>query len=190
MSTGADQPSDLITQIEGIDLLAPDELAAVKKIGTTEDAVAIQAALTQEGVGDSEDLRTLLASATVPERIKYGLFGNATVRSILIRDANRIVLQCVLKNPRLSPTEVEEFVKNSQISDFVLRELSNSNKWMKSYSMKYLMTVNPRTPSDIALKWLRYLKESELKKIARSKQLPQLIATTAKKRLLDMGKGG
>jgi len=54
-------------------------------------------------------------------------------------------------------------------------------EWMRYYSVKYNLVCNPKTPPDIALKWLRHLNDGDIKKIGRSKNIPQLIATSAQK---------
>jgi hypothetical protein len=96
-----------------------------------------------------------------------------------------MIQQFVLKNPKLAQSEVETFAKNPQIAEGVIRTISDSKKWMKSGNLRYIVVTNPKTPGDIALKWLRYLPLSDLRKIAKSKNLPQLIAVTAKKRVAE-----
>jgi len=147
-------------------------------------AVAAQPTLMREG--DSGDLRNLIIKATIPEKIKFALFGNSTCRALLVRDHNRMIQQFALRNPSLQLREIEEFSHDTNMSEHVLRSISENPAWAKSYTIKYNLVTNPKTPGDVALKWLRYLNQPELKKISRSKSIPQLIAVTAKKRLGEM----
>lgn len=144
-----------------------------------------QAAAQEEG---SKDLRSQIAEMTTGQKIKLALWGNSLCRMLLILDTNRMIQQFVLKNPKLTMSEVEGFAKNTQVSEWVLRGISDSKIWMKNQNLKYILVTNPKTPGDISLKWLRYLTVVDLRKIAKSKNLPQLVAVTARKRLADLDK--
>lgn len=137
---------------------------------------------------ETDDIRTRLSKMSLPERLKTAMFGNGVARALLIRDPNRLISLAVLKNPKLQSSEVEDYGKNPNLSEHVLRAIASSQEWMKSYSLKFSVVTNPKTPQDVALKWLRYLNQPELKRLARSKSIPQLVAVTAKKRLADMDK--
>lgn len=135
---------------------------------------------------ESGDIRSQLRDMGIPQKVKLAMFGNATCRMLLISDSNRLVQEAVLKNPQIQEREVHEFAKNSNVSDNVLRRISDSKTWMKSYIIKLNLVLNPKTPQDISLKWLRYLRQPDLKRIGGSKNIPQVIATAAKKRIADM----
>jgi hypothetical protein len=132
------------------------------------------------------DIRSRIRDMKLPQKMKLAMFGNSVCRSLLIFDANRLIQEAVLKNPQLQVTEVENFVKNSNCPEHVLRNISANKTWMRGYLIKVSFVLNPKSPSDLALKWMIHLRRTELRKIAQSKNLPQIIATTAKKRLSDM----
>ncbi|RMG42429.1 MAG: hypothetical protein D6719_06455 [Candidatus Dadabacteria bacterium] len=147
------------------------------------------AELQKEGAdSDNTDLRFLLNDMNLAEKLKIAMFGNAACRSLLINDPNKMIQLAVLKNPKMQFTEVEEFSKNKNLSDLVLRAISDNKTWAKEYSIKHNLVFNPKTPPDISLKWLRYLRKNDLKKAAKSKDIPNLIAVSAKKRLVEMEK--
>lgn len=148
------------------------------------EAVAKDADLTKESA--VVDIRAQLGAMKIGDKIKAALLGNSICRGLLITDSNKIIQQCVLRNPRLALPEVENFSKNTNVGDAVLRHIASSKNWMKYYSVKVNIVSNPKTPGDLALKWLRYINKPELKRLSKSKSVPQLIATTAKKRLVDM----
>lgn len=136
----------------------------------------------------SDDLRQVLLKAKLPQKVKLALLGNATCRALLIRDSNKIIQQCVLKNPRLQTTEIEEFAKNSNLSEFVLRSIGVNSQWMRNYSLKYAITFNPKTPQDVSIKWVKFLNTVDLRKLAKSKNVPSVIAVTARKRIAESEK--
>lgn len=134
---------------------------------------------------DNMDIRVRISKMRMPEKIKLAMFGNASCRALLINDPNRLIQLSVLKNPKLRIHEVEEFVKSTNLSDVTIRRIADTGEMMKSYRVKLSLVTNPKTPGDVALKWLRYINNADLKKLARSKSISALVSTTARKRLAD-----
>ena len=129
------------------------------------------------------DIRTQIAEAELPEKVKLAMFGTAVARGLLIRDANKLVQQAVLKNPKLTPQEIESFAKSPNVSEQVLRLIADSRVHMKSSEVKLAIVKNPKTPVDIALKWLRYLQKPDIKDISRSRNVSNVVSTSAKRLL-------
>lgn len=191
---------EVLERAKAFSELLPEDLAAAEAIVAapteqdipeplTVDVPPVAAPQPLPQVDESaKDIRAQIAEMTMPQKIKLALFGNSICRGLLILDTNRMIQQFVLKNPKLQQSEVEAFAKNPQLSEWVLRSIADSKTWMKSPSLKYTIVTNPKTPGDVSLKWLRYLNEPDLRRISKSKNLPQLIAVTAKKRLSEMEK--
>ncbi len=132
---------------------------------------------------ETPDIRTQIANAGLSEKTKLAMFGSAIARGLLIRDPNKLIQQSVLKNPKLTGQEVEAFAKNANLSEQVIRLIAESRVHMKSKEIKIAIVRNPKTPVDIAMKWLRYLQNPEIKEIARSKSVSSVIANAAKRLL-------
>ena len=164
-------------------LREPSEIAAPKAVS----GIALKEHLSESEIGD---LRTQISRANLTEKVKLAMFGNQTCRLLLINDPNKTIQMSVLKNPKLRANEVEDFTKSKNMSDLVLRTISENKSWMKSYAIKENLVFNPKTPGDIGLKWLRYLNPPELKQASKSRDVPQLISVTAKKRLAEIQKKG
>ena len=196
---------EIVMQLaEGQDLPAEDRAAVERIVGEIESqqppqplalepspemaAASVSPAATGAPKADesSEDIRVQIGKMSVPEKVKVALLGNSTCRQLLIRDPNRMVQLIVLQNPRMTPGEIEEFSKNANLSDAVLRAIADNKNHVKSYTVKVHLVMNPKTPIDVSLKWLPHLRVGELRKIAKSKNLPQVIATAARKRVEDM----
>ena len=133
---------------------------------------------------NDSDIRQRLANMKLSDKVKLALLGNSVARGLLVFDSNKLIQRCLFKNPRLTLPEVEGFSKCTSLDKNVLRLISESKEWMRYYSVKVNITCNPKTPGDVGIKWLRFLNEPELRKISKSKQVPQLIANTAKKRVM------
>jgi hypothetical protein len=143
--------------------------------------------IAEEGEIDEEKTRNLAAvikTLKLSERVKLAIFGNQTARGLLIRDSYRQIPLLVLQNGKLTESEVAEFAKNPNLDEQIFRNIAQSSNWMKSPAVKFNLVSNPKTPVDVSLKWIKYLQGRELKVLSRSKSIPQIIATQAKK-LMD-----
>jgi len=136
-----------------------------------------------ENEEEEKNLYALISDMKLPEKIKLAMLGGKPARSILIRDTNRQVQMFVLQNPKLSDNEINEYARNTNLDDGVLREIGKNSTWMKNYSVKHGLVCNPKTPIDISIRWLKYLKEKDLRMIAKSKNIPRVIGTQANKLL-------
>lgn len=181
-SPDSPSPRDLRAELSGETSLEDREVLKRAETAT------VPAEVLREGGEPSGDIRTLLQQMSLPEKVKAAMFGNSTCRGILITDSQRMIQEAVLKNPQLQEREVLEYARNPNVTDSVLRRISDSKQWSANYLLKYHLVLNPKTPQDIAMKWVRYLRQSDLKKVARSKNIGQVIANAAKKRLNEMQK--
>jgi hypothetical protein len=118
------------------------------------------------------------------------LLGNQIARAILIRDTNRQIAQFVLSNPRITDTEILEFSKNANLDESVLRSIATCEEWMKHYSVKLGILSNPKTPVDISIKWIKYLQSKDLRGLAKSRGVPQVIVSQCRKLLETRQKHG
>jgi hypothetical protein len=118
---------------------------------------------------------------SVAEKVKLASLGNRETRGILLRDANRVVSMAAITNPRITDGEVEMIANNRACNEDVLRVIYNNREWTKRYPVKKALVKNPKTPMSIALRYLSTLRESEVKEIARDKNVPSGIQTHAKK---------
>ena len=131
-------------------------------------------------VSERVSINKQIMTLTVAEKIKLAMLGNKEARSILIKDANKLVSTAVFNNPRISDPEVVDAVKSRNISEEVLRIISNNRAWLRNYQVKCGLVNNPKTPLGIALKLINHLTIKDLKNLANSKNVPNVISTAAK----------
>ena len=141
----------------------------------------------EEEVGGN-DIRNQISKMTMAEKIKTAMFGNSIARGLLIMDPNRMIQEFVLKNPQLRPEEVQDFARNPNTPKNVLRSISEKNTWMKEYPLKHAIVCNPKTPPDISLKWVRFLNQSDLKKLNSSRNIPSVLRQAIGKMLKKAAK--
>lgn len=130
---------------------------------------------------DSETLYQMIANLKLPGKLKLAMLGNKAARAILIRDKNKQVPLFVLQNPKITEPEILEFAGNPHMEDRVLRVIANNSQWMKDYALKQAICNNPRSPVDVSMKWLKHLRDKDLRDLGRSKGIPQVIATQSRK---------
>lgn len=175
-------------------VLASDEGAGcrgeLELVRAGRDAVSLPDALTAEREGEEPksvqktepvDMFARIRDMTIPQKIKLAMFGNKSARGILIRDRNKQVPLFVLHNPRLGEEEVVEFARNTNLDELVFRAIMHNSTWMKNYSVKVNLVSNPKVPIDISLRWVKYLHDAELRMLAKSKNVPQVIASQCRK---------
>ena len=116
----------------------------------------------------------------VGQKIKLALLGNREARAILVKDPNRIVSRAVLKNPRITDTEVVQIAQSKIVSDEILREISEGRKWTRLYQVKLALVTNPKTPPHISIGLLKQLREFDLRNLRWNKNVSGVVATAVK----------
>lgn len=162
--------------------LSAQEQLQVAQIGTEEDTLVLPEELTdEEQEEEPTNIYQIIAEMTVPEKIKLALTGNKVARGLLIRDPQKQIALFVLQNPQFGEGEALDVAKNPNTDDTILRHVANNPNWMKPYSMKLAVCGNAKTPLDVSLRWLKHLKDRDLGRLAKSKDIPQVVGTQAAK---------
>ena len=149
-------------------------------------AIKLPNELLEEGRRElSEDERKSLSveilQMTVSEKIKLALLGNKEARTILVRDSNKMVSSAVIKSPKIQEDEVVKIAQMRNVSDDVLRIISQNKDWTKTYAVKRALVENPKTPVSASFRFLSMLRESDIKSIARSKNVPSAVSAQARR---------
>ena len=122
-----------------------------------------------------------IAHMSVAERVKTAFTGGREERSILIRDAAKVVQNAVLSSPKLTEPEVENFASAKNLHDNVLREISRNRRFIKNYAVQRNLVNNPKTPLEISLALVRNLMVYDLKSLQRSRGVSETIRSVAQK---------
>lgn len=170
----------VIEEIEGL-LSAPP---AEKKEGQ-KSSEELAEALKKEGnkEADEGNIYKAIKEMSMGQKIKLALSGNKSSRELLVKDANKIISLAVLKNPRISEDEVMKVANTKGTPEDLLRQIARNKEWIKNYSIKMGMISNPKTPLAISIKLIDTLYENDLHKIAKSKNVPSALASTARRKL-------
>ncbi len=130
---------------------------------------------------DRETLIEKINRMTVVEKIKAALTGNLETRSILIRDANKMISRAVLQSPKISDTEAEGYAAAKNVSEEVLRLIAANRKFMKTYVVVRALVNNPRAPIDVTLHLIPRINDRDLKGLSLNRNVPDVIRGMAAK---------
>ncbi|MEE9278726.1 MAG: hypothetical protein V3V67_00995 [Myxococcota bacterium] len=172
-----------------LDLDDPDDLPPELTYDPDEDDEDEDEGLPDEGEEEKyRSLQSLLQGMNVMEKIKLARLGNAEARGLLVRERNKLVATAAIRSPKIKESEVVAFARSRNLHDEVIRIISQSREWTKSYPVKLALTTNPKTPPPTAIKLLNYLTDRDLKTIMRSRDVPGPVSTQARRLLSRKGK--
>ena len=129
-----------------------------------------------------------ILTMSIAEKLKLALRGNKDARTILIRDASKLIRRFVMQNPRLSDAEVIAIARNRSSDDELLRVIVERREWMRNYQVRLALVTNPKTPLAVALRQLPTLGERDLRMLAKSRNVPQTVVAQARRLVLAMGR--
>lgn len=115
------------------------------------------------------------------EKVRLALLGTKEERAILIRDANKSIASLVLKSPKLTEPEMENFSQMRNLDGDLLRQMTMSRDFIKKYTVVLTLVRNPKTPSAAAINLLKLLRDFDLRNVHRDKEIPEIIRRQAKR---------
>lgn len=141
----------------------------------------------EEGQEQLEDkfrpLFQQLADMTVAEKIRRAMLGTREERLLLIREQNKVVSSAAARSPMLQEPDVAQVARSRGVTDDVLRIIAMTPEWMKSYQIKRNLVENPKTPIAISQRLVTHLREADLRKLARNKNISGAVRTQVKRHL-------
>ncbi|HEU4950591.1 MAG TPA: hypothetical protein VFT46_01500 [Holophagaceae bacterium] len=155
--------------------------------GTPEEIV--QAIKAFEGEEVNLSVAKRIARLRTNQKIMLAIKGGKEERTILIREANRLIQENVIRNGRITEGEVAFIANMRTIHEGVLRIISMNREWMKKYTIVKALVYNPRTPLPVAMSNLKRLNEFDMKLMQRDKNIPEVLRREAK-RYLESKKDG
>jgi ATP-dependent protease HslVU (ClpYQ) ATPase subunit len=118
------------------------------------------------------------------QKLRLTLVGNAAARAILVRDSNKVVQHAAIASPTMTEAEAVGIAFSKEVSEDVLRFIGNNRRdWLRNYELKRALIFNPKTPVGISLSLLAHLRDSDLKTLARSRNVGSAIKAAAAQRI-------
>jgi hypothetical protein len=116
-----------------------------------------------------------------PEKVRVALLGGKEERTILIRDPSRQIASLVLRNPKITDSEMDAYAQMRNLDGQILREMAENRTFIKRYTVVHSLVKNPKVPSPTALNLLKLLRDMDLKNLERDRNIPELIRRQAKR---------
>ncbi len=113
--------------------------------------------------------------------------GNREVRTILLRDPNKLVQLAVIQSSRITEGEIAKVALSRTAPQEVLQYIYNNRQLVKNYQIKVNLVNNPKMPVAVSMRFLSSLRSAEVKAVAKNKNVPQGLATAAKKLMEKKG---
>jgi hypothetical protein len=155
--------------------LAPDEVEALAEERGESEAAA------NESEGPAKNIQALLIKMTASQRVRWAQIGNREVRSYLMRDSNKMVAAAAIKNPRVTEQEILTTATSRSVNDEVIRVISRSREWTRSYQVRLNLVNNPKCPLPMAMRFLRTLRSHDIKALSKSKNVSAALSTVARR---------
>jgi hypothetical protein len=128
-------------------------------------------------------LHAKLAQMTVSQKIRAATLGSSGERLILVRDPNRLVATAAVKSPLMRENEAAQISASRAVSDDVLRQIALNREFVRSYQVKINLVMNPRTPLTFATRLIPHLRDSDLRILAKSKNVSASIGQAVRQQL-------
>jgi hypothetical protein len=152
--------------------------------GSMEAAKAAEAEAEQKRLSITQQVMKL----SIAKKIEWAnKKGNKEVRTILLRDPSKLVQLAVIQSPRITENEIAQVALSRTAPVDVLSYIYNNRMLLKNYTIKVNLVNNPKVPVAVSMRFLSTLRGAEVKAIAKSKNVPQGLATAARKLLEKKG---
>jgi len=117
---------------------------------------------------------------SVSEKIKLATLGNKEARTLLLRDANKLVCVAAATSPRMTEGEILTLATSRTTNSDVLRYIYTNRDFVRVYAMRLALAKNPKVPLPTALRFLVTLQERDIRDLARDRNVPQTVMAQAK----------
>ncbi len=191
---GLDLPDDNPHDPETREVSVSEAEAALRAV-LGDDLGEFARSLVEESDNDDEieadssvNLHALIQQMSIFQKVKLARLGNKEARGLLIRDRNKVVAVAAVSSPKVTDNEAVAFSQSRNICDEVLRMISTNRSWTRNYQVKLALVSNPKCPQAAAMKFLNFLQDPDLRHLMKSKDVPQVISTHARRILMKKGK--
>ncbi len=142
---------------------------------------AVEGEAEAAGGGPRGTVADRLDRLTVAEKIARATSGDREVRMALLRDVNKSLHACVLRNPRIGLDEVQWAAKLTTLSLDALKLIAEHKEWGANATVCTALVRNPKTPLPIALRLLDRVPIAEVRSIAKGGARDALVHAARKR---------
>lgn len=192
--TTPDENSEDVDKLDNPDELSDEDAEAAVAALLGDEYAHLAKQMCSEGNESPEDeeldgnLFAAIQKMTVMQKIKLARSGGKEARGLLLRDRNKVVYTSVIMSPKITDHEIVTISNNRNSPEEVLRIISRKRDFTKHYQVKLGLARNTKTPPSVAMKFLNYLQDKDLKAMMKSRDVSSVISTQARRLLSKKGK--
>jgi hypothetical protein len=125
-----------------------------------------------------------IKNMSVKDKMLLASKADKAERAVLLRDLNASVARLLIRNPRISESEIAQMAKDFAAPADVLEMVAKNRKWIQNPDIRLAIVKNPRTPTPLAVAQLNYLQVKDLAVLAKSQNIRETVKNEAFKILL------
>lgn len=129
-------------------------------------------------------LHAAISQMTVTQKIRRAILGTSAERMLLVRDTNRLVAAAAASSPQLNENDAARIASSRNVSEDVLRIISQNRSFTRSYQVKLNLITNPKTPFTFSARMIPHLRDNDLRALAKSKNVPANVQTAARQQMI------
>lgn len=118
---------------------------------------------------------------SVAEKVLLAFRGDRMVRMLLVRERNKLVCSAAMRNPRMTPNEVESIAGMRNVEEEVLRIIAMRREWMSKYPIMSAIVRNPKAPVGLVVPLINRLVLRDLKGLKDDKGVSEIVRLTARR---------
>jgi hypothetical protein len=147
------------------------EPASEASLPSTQETPSVQG----EPRARAKTLHEQLREMTVTEKAMLAMRANLAERRLLIQDQNPKIQEFLMRNPKLTESEITWIARNPMTAIPILLNIFQHKEWMSKDAIRQGILTNPKTPAHMILDRIPYLSAADLIKMHQAKNLRQDI---------------
>ena len=166
---------------EAIDLsLSDDAIVDLLEKAPDNDAPATLPPIPVEDPAQVSVFVKILRMST-KEKVQLAYRCGKTERMLLVRDRNKLICSAVMRNPRMTETEVEGIATLRNVDEEVLRIIGTTRQWTAKNPILNALVHNPKAPVGVVLPLINRLTLRDLKGLKDDRGVSEVVRSMARK---------
>ncbi|MBI4917391.1 MAG: hypothetical protein HY825_16250 [Acidobacteria bacterium] len=167
---------------EGVACAPAVELGGVPAVPTADE---VSPPAPGEGAGEKPSalLVDQIRDMNAQQRMHLAAHGDRAARLILVKDPNKTIQTFLLQNKHITIEEVRYLAGSRQASPDALQTIAANRDWVQNPGVVAALVRNPKTPQSAAVRLLDRVGETELRRLAKSGDVPRGVQMAARKKL-------
>jgi hypothetical protein len=162
------------------DLVEEGEVDAAPTALAAPRLSALEEARKKKKQQETGPLHSRIAEMNMSEKIRMATIGPGAARALFLKDTNKLVAAAAIRSPMVQEQDVERISRMRTVHDEVLRIIASKGDWIENHTIKFNIVANPRTPIAQASRFVSHLRDDELKRLEKSREVSAPIRSLAR----------